>query len=416
MASAAFSHILKVFPYNTMKALHMPKMSDSTMQGLDLIKTHTPWILMLLGVSWCIFKTFQAWYFKPGSRQPTSSPKKQQTQDNEEAYHTIHPLPNFHLEAEQPLKLRPFKPIYHMTMALESTTFSDLIAMDNTFSSRCSIRKGLIQSNRHDVLACTPRGAPAVLELYHWLTSTYLPRRFPSLYTQQENGLHNTITGETMPSPLPPSSDAESALQYLGENIDTDFFLLLPSLNAHDEGKYRLEAFINTFPSGFNTRSKLGRLLADIHAPVPHYAAKLEKSMDRFFASLPVGKMLKRANWSISTNGELFCLAGNHLTEAHLNPPNNTHEQDAEEIDLKKTVLRCERQTLHRLPQTRALVFAFKTYQYPIQEVKDEGSGEILAQAIDGLARGSVPDIRIYKKQVVWGEKVKAFLRGEINA
>ncbi|KAH4165298.1 hypothetical protein HBH43_142750 [Parastagonospora nodorum] len=368
MASAAFSHILKVFPYNTMKALHMPKMSDSTMQGLDLIKTHTPWILMLLAVSWCIFKPFQAWYFKPGSRQPTSSPKKQQTQDNEEAYHTIHPLPHFHLEAEQPLKLRPFKPIYHMTMALESTTFSDLIAMDNTFSSRCSIRKGLIQSNRHDVLACTPRGAPAVLELYHWLTSTYLPRRFPSLYTQQKNGLHNTITGETMPFHLP-STDAESALQYLGENIDTDFFLLLPSLNAHDEGKYRLEAFINTFPSGFNTRSKLGRLLADIHAPVPHYAAKLEKSMDRFFASLPVGKMLKRANWSISTNGEL-----------------------------------------------RALVFAFKTYQYPIQEVKDEGSGEILAQAIDGLARGSVPDIRIYKRQVVWGEKVKAFLRGEINA
>jgi hypothetical protein len=250
-----------------------------------------------------------------------------------------------------------------MTMALESTSLSDLIAMDNTYPSRCSIRKALIQSNRHDVLACTPRAAPAVLELYHWLTSTYLPHRFPSLYTQQEKGLHNTVTGETMPSHLP-SSDAESALHYLGENIDTDFFLLLPSLDAHDEGKYRLEAFVNTFPSGFNTRSKLGRLLADIHAPVPHYAAKLEKSMDRFFASLPGGKIVKRANWSISTNGELFCLAGNHLSHAHFNSPHNTHKQDAEEINLKKTVLRCERQTLHRLPQTRALVFAFVSLVY----------------------------------------------------
>jgi hypothetical protein len=53
---------------------------------------------------------------------------------------------------------------------------------------------------------------------------------------------------------------------------------------------------------------------------------------------------------------------------------------------------------------------------YPIQELRDEGSGEILAEAIDGLASGSVPDIRIYKKQVVWGEKVKAFLRGENDA
>jgi hypothetical protein len=45
--------------------------------------------------------------------------------------------------------------------------------------------------------------------------------------------------------------------------------------------------------------------------------------------------------------------------------------------------------------------------------VRDEGNGEALAEAIDGLARGSVPDITIYKRQVVWGEKVRAFLRGE---
>jgi hypothetical protein len=40
--------------------------------------------------------------------------------------------------------------------------------------------------------------------------------------------------------------------------------------------------------------------------------------MDRFFAALPVGKVVKRANWSISTNDDLFCLAGNHMTEAEL--------------------------------------------------------------------------------------------------
>lgn len=160
-----------------------------------------------------------------------------------------------------------------MTMALESTSLSDLIAMDNTFASRCSIRKDLIASNRHDVLAVNPRAAPAVLELYHWLTSTYLPCRYPSVYTRGAKGLRNIVTGDIMPFPLR-SSDAESALSYLGANIDTDFFILLPSVNAQDEGRYRLEAFINTFPSGFNTRSKLNQLLADVHAPVPHYTQK----------------------------------------------------------------------------------------------------------------------------------------------
>jgi hypothetical protein len=43
-------------------------------------------------------------------------------------------------------------------------------------------------------------------------------------------------------------------------------------------------------------RKKINLTLANIHTPVPGYAAKLEKSMDRFFATLPVGKIVKRIN------------------------------------------------------------------------------------------------------------------------
>jgi hypothetical protein len=45
-----------------------------------------------------------------------------------------------------------------------------------------------------------------------------------------------------------------------------------------------------------------------------------------------------------------------------------------------------------------------QTYQYPIKELRDEGSGEALAEAIEGLGLGSVPGITIYKRQVVWGD------------
>jgi hypothetical protein len=196
--------------------------------------------------------------------------KKLDPPPDESAYHSIEPLPNFILENVQPLKIRPFKPIYHMTMALESTSLSDLIAMDCTFPSRCSIRKSLIASERHEVLACNPRAAPAVLELYHWLISTYLPSRFATVYAKVEEGLKNIVTGDVMPSGLS-EEDAEEALQLMGENIDDEFLLLLPSLAEEDEGKYRMEAFINCFPSGFNTRSKLDMLLADSKLPSsPH--------------------------------------------------------------------------------------------------------------------------------------------------
>lgn len=60
---------------------------------------------------------------------------------------------------------------------------------------------------------------------------------------------------------------------------------------------------------------------------------------------------------------------------------------------------------------TKALVFNFKTYLYSIKDIKDEGLGEELAQAIDGLKEGSVPAMHFYKRGVVWGEAVKAYLR-----
>jgi hypothetical protein len=297
--------------------------------------------------------------FPQNPNQPSPpSPKNPNPSSLEDAYHTISPLPNFDIDKAEPLKLRPFKPKFHMTMALESTDLSDLIAMDCTFAHRCSIRKSLLATQRHDVLAANPRAYPAVLELYHWLVNTYLPTRFPSVYTPTGLDLRNNVTGALLPTRLQPTKEAvELALQLLGENVDDEFLFLLPGQKPEDEGRYRLEAFVNCFPSGFNTRSKLNLLLSEIHTPVPGYAAKLEKSMDRFFASLPVGKVVKRANWSISTNGQLFCLAGNHMSAEELAAKERAGE--VEEIDLRKTVLRCERQTLHRLPQTRALVFAF---------------------------------------------------------
>jgi hypothetical protein len=76
-----------------------------------------------------------------------------------------------------------------------------------------------------------------------------------------------------------------------------------------------------------------------------------------------------------------------------------------------QTILRCERQYFHRLPSSKAIVFAFHTYRYPIQDIKDEGSGEDLAQAIDGLENGSIREMFIYKNGDKWADAVRDFLR-----
>ena len=66
---------------------------------------------------------------------------------------------------------------------------------------------------------------------------------------------------------------------------------------------------------------------------------------------------------------------------------------------------------MNRLPKSEAILFAFKTYMDSLRDVKLEGIGEELADAIDGLKSGTVPTMGVYKRAPVWGEAVKDYLR-----
>jgi len=171
----------------------------------------------------------------------------------------------------------------------------------------------------------------------------------------------------------------------------------------------------------------------EIHGPVPGYETKLEKSMDRYFASMPFGKLIWRSNWSISTDGALFNLgsSGQHsdvqrhteddvhqkraMAPSHYEPTAKelaSWKEESKSIDVAKCGLRMERQTLHRLEKSGALIFGFKTILEPLSEIKKEGSGAQLAEALNGLRRGNVPAMDVYKNAMVWREAVVEYLVG----
>ncbi|KAL4897118.1 hypothetical protein BDV59DRAFT_190926 [Aspergillus ambiguus] len=337
---------------------------------------------------------------------------------NDTGYPPIEPLPDFDWRSTEPLSFRPFKPKYHLTMALSNLDVSTLIPMDKTYQERIALRTSLLREHPDVVIGVNPiedaRIPAAIRELYVFIVGTYLPTRYPTMFrlTQDKIGqavLENLALAAAAPVPLHPDphGNGRAELELLSTLVDEDLLILLPSEETTDEGlpKYVLQAYTTFFPAGFDTRTKLGRRLADIHLPVPGYAAKLERSMDRFFARVEVGKFVQRVNWSITTQTELFAAFGGiHGAEGE--------EKIAEgKLDIDSTVLRCERQTLHRLPHTKGLVFAFHTYTYPLRTVKDQGLGEELAAAIDGLKEGSVPEMHWYKRGSIWGDAVKHFLR-----
>lgn len=108
--------------------------------------------------------------------------------------------------------------------------------------------------------------------------------------------------------------------------------------------------------------------------------------------------------WSVQTHTELFVPRGNHVHEG------DEVELDAD-VDIAEARLRVECQTLTRLPQTKAVLFSFKTYLFPLQELKEDGVGPELADAIEGLQEGNAPGMWTYKGGVRWGKSVCAYLR-----
>lgn len=110
------------------------------------------------------------------------------------------------------------------------------------------------------------------------------------------------------------------------------------------------------------------------------------------------------SQWGISTSGEFF--AAFDSSHGH---QREGHEEDAFEIS--NVHVRCELQSLHRLPKTKAVIFAFHTYMYPLEDLKKDGTAQDLVDAIAGLDQGNVPGMAKYKRREEWAARVVEFLK-----
>ena len=185
-----------------------------------------------------------------------------------------------------------------ISIALEKISVSDLIRIDKNTPARLEERRRLLNDHLEAVVGAEDATvATAVEELYVWMTTIYLPQRFPSIFdvrwsddfARQE--LWSNMSKQSYS--LKPGQTACGTLRALGEMVEEDFFLLLPD---HKTDSYTLRAFLSCFPNSFDARGILGKNLRQFHEPVPGYAEKLERSVDRWFRNLPAGKFSTRCN------------------------------------------------------------------------------------------------------------------------
>lgn len=250
---------------------------------------------------------------------------------------------------------RPFRWPYHQTMSLLKLPPNHWLDMDMWYWRYFEEKQTELSQRGKDVFDCLPDGEEPSRELL-LMAGDFLIKRYPRLFERRGRaGICNLITGETFADLR---TTAEHPLLVLSRLAKEDFYIV----RQRDDGQHYMVAGCVPFPGGFTISTKMGRCLNDIHKPVAQFESKLRPSMERYFGKMDANKPIERASFFITWDYGLY--------ESVLGYSNK--ESSADGVPYDKFVVRVERQTLRRLPRTRAIVFSNHPVFYRICDMQDE--------------------------------------------
>ena len=194
----------------------------------------------------------------------------------------------------------------------------------------------------------------------------------------------------------PPKDDCTAAapLAAAARLVEEDLCVMQPR-----GGRYALTAASVASPSYWRLVDKLGKELLDIHDPVAGLREGIGERMRHFFRELAPGRIYLRGNWFVHASGEPFG------TPEQLDAPSPRA--------VERLFLRCERQTLRRLPRTGAILFTIRVFLNPLADLAAEP--KLAADILEAFAQPGVLD---YKTRAVANRRAEllAWLRNLASA
>ncbi len=264
---------------------------------------------------------------------------------------------------------------FRLAMGLMSLDPEEWIEPDGNLAAELAEKDRLFAERHGEVVQARPGSGAAQAELLDLLAG-HMARRHPEILARDGGTLALRPTGRTYRV----ADWRDAPIDLAGRLVQEDFLLMRPGADG-----YTLEAASLCFPSRWRLAEKMGRPLAAIHRPVPGYADRLERPVDRFFDRLDAGRPVWRVNWSVLDDPALFQpVRRRGAAESPVAP----EEAGA------RLHLRCERQTLRRLPETGWAVFGVKTHVDPLSTLAGRPEAcAALAAAVRSLPEGT----RAYK-------------------
>ncbi|KNG47518.1 wlm domain-containing protein [Stemphylium lycopersici] len=204
----------------------------------------------------------------------------------------------------------------------------------------------------------------ACFEVLEELTQ-YLTHRYPDVFQLNGSILRNTVTRESFPYPAPNPTEAMVTAAKL---VQDDLVIMV----LNDDGQYHIDAGAVCLPGFWRLTEKYRMSLDELHieAGVPHYQEKLQKAMNRFFANMTCEKPVIRNNFFIQLDDGL---AWSHrMGDQNSNAVASWATANAQGLRVEDIHFRSERQSLRRLPKSKALLFTIRTYFEPVTTIAKE--------------------------------------------
>ena len=241
-------------------------------------------------------------------------------------------------------------------VGLEPIEEADWLEIDNLFDSEIELKKKLYESNYTEIHRELDLSLKSQHELLEML-KTHLNQYHPS----------HEITTTELSAPLKNASLM----------VQEDLVLMLPA-----EEKYFLGAASLCAPSNWSLKEKFNGSLIELHKDVPLYEKKIGNRVNNLFNKLPNDRIFQRFNWSIYEEATLFQPVRN---KSHVKRSKTITDKNAGD----RLFIRVERQTVRRLPKTKAIAFTIRVHVDPLSSIKEDLSlVRDLKKAIKNLSEG----------------------------
>ena len=236
----------------------------------------------------------------------------------------------------------PYNTTYPKLPGTRPISPDEWIICDDAFSKQMALRDELIKTRRDKVLAISDQAYEAAVEL----SKMALEFSIKSLGYQKSND------EVIRPDEVSLKIDLSDPMKFLGRLVQNDFCILQKVGEEHV-----LTAASLCFPASWSLEEKFLKPLIDIHTPVKEYNEEIAKRVQRLFDGLQVSHPVWRFN-------------ALYYEDPHLFQPRSINQPRKKPAPNQVNYFRSERQTLIRLPETRAIVFGIHTFVIKMQNLE----------------------------------------------